>query len=1103
MNQPDRPVRDYCQECGSPLNTGAATSLLCFRCALENALEARLPVDLAAPVVQPKEDDLTSAANQFPRTFGDYELLEELGRGGMGVVYKARQQSLGGRTVAIKMILAGLFSQEEFVMRFHAEAAAAAVLQHPNIVAVHEVGAFDGQHYFSMDYVPGRTLAEILREGPLPSRKAAAHMRAIAAAIQYAHEQGVLHRDLKPSNVVIDAEDRPRITDFGLAKREMAQTQLTLTGQILGSPGYMAPEQAEGRRGEISRASDIYALGAMLYHLLTGRPPFHGETLGETLRLLLNTDPVPPRLLNPTVPVDLQTICLKCLEKEPGKRYPDAGAVAAELGRFLEDQPILARPAGTAERCWRWCRRNPLIAGLSAAAVVILLLGFAGVLWQAQRANRAAAEAEIRREETRQQRDVAEGRLYAAQMKLVDAAYRAGRIGAALQLLRGLAPRPGQADFRGFDWRFLYRLCSSSQSEELVNGSKGIQAVQYSPDGRTLAFGTVDGVVEILDVRTRQRIRRWRAHKGAVDDLAYYPKNSGWLATASGDEGSLKLWDFRQGRALMSIEAPKGMWVNFTFSPTGRFLAAGASDAQSVNLWEVHLSPANAPKLTLTRNFLSLGPASFSPDEHLLALCNSIGTPRPGVTLFDLDNDRIDELPIQHTDLITCLAFSPDGSRLVTGGADERVLVRDLKKRAVIRDRITDLIVITRLVFTPDGQTLFASGWDPNIRLWDMAEGDERRTLPGHNAGVNGLAAAPDGRTLASASRDGTVRLWSLQGKNEDGVGQTEPTFQTLLKAEDNVSPELGQLAVLDTAVAPDQHTVAATTWEQLVLLDLRTGSVLARLSARRVFGARQSFKGIAFSPDGRRLAVGSGNGQVALLNTATLEPVKKPFQLHGNQVRGIAFCLDGNVLATSGGFGAMVKLTNLNTGRLLHPPFRGVEGFFPPQPMAVSPDRKLLATGSPEQLVRVWDIASGRLTASSPRRVRFLHALAFSPDGRLLAYSDELGTIFTWDLKGQKPFRQLVSQAGPANTLAFSPDGRTLAAGYMDHSIRLWHPDIGQEVAVLTGHQEWVWCVAFAEHGNALLSGSRDGTLRVWRALSMGQITAAEQRRVAGARLD
>jgi WD40 repeat protein/tRNA A-37 threonylcarbamoyl transferase component Bud32 len=307
------------------------------------------------------------------RYFGDYELLEEIARGGMGVVYKARQVSLN-RAVALKMILAGRLATEDDVRRFHLEAEAAANLDDPGIVPIYEVGEYEGQHYFSMGFVEGESLADKVASGPLPVRQAAWLVRSVAESVQYAHDRGVIHRDLKPANVLLDRQGKPRITDFGLAKTVREDRGLTATGQVMGTPSYMPPEQAAGRAPEIGPASDVYALGAILYCLLTGRPPFQASSRTYTLLQVMEKEPVSPRQLNGAVPRDLETIALRCLQKEPRKRYSSARDLADDLGRYLDGKPIVARPVGPPERVWRWCRRNPALAAMTMTAILTTLV---------------------------------------------------------------------------------------------------------------------------------------------------------------------------------------------------------------------------------------------------------------------------------------------------------------------------------------------------------------------------------------------------------------------------------------------------------------------------------------------------------------------------------------------------------------------------------------------------------------------------------------------------------------------------------------------------------------------------------------------------------
>ena len=331
---------------------------------------ASSPAEATLPRTPPETRD-----GQYSRIhyLGDYELLAEIARGGMGVVYKARQISLN-RIVAVKMILAGQLATKADHDRFHAEAQAAALLDHANIVPIFEVGEYEGQHYFSMGFVDGQSLATRLASGPLPPKEAAELVATVAEAVEYAHRLGVIHRDIKPSNILIDSKGRPRVTDFGLAKRVDGGSDLTATGQILGTPSYMPPEQAGGQVRAAGPAADVYAMGATLYAAVTGRPPFQSATPLETLKQVIELEPVPLRQLNAAVPRDLETIVLKCLEKSVPRRYPSAQALADDLRRYLEGRPILARPVARWERAWRWCRRQPIVAGLAAAAVLLTVL---------------------------------------------------------------------------------------------------------------------------------------------------------------------------------------------------------------------------------------------------------------------------------------------------------------------------------------------------------------------------------------------------------------------------------------------------------------------------------------------------------------------------------------------------------------------------------------------------------------------------------------------------------------------------------------------------------------------------------------------------------
>jgi serine/threonine protein kinase len=327
----------------------------------------------------------SAGAAVAPSRLGDYEVLEEIARGGMGVVYRARQVSLN-RIVALKMILAGSHAGREDVERFYREARTVAALDHPGIVPVFEVGALGGQPFYAMALVEGGSLQQRLSRGPLPPTEAARLVKLIAEAVQHAHQKGVVHRDLKPQNVLLAATPgagpTPRVTDFGLARLADAGEGQTASGAVMGTPGFMPPEQAAGRVREVGPWSDVYSLGAVLYACLTQRPPFQGADRLETLSLVLSQEPTPPRRLNPAVPADLETVCLRCLEKEPAQRYESAAALAADLGRFLAGEPVRARRVGLAERALKWARRRPAAAAYGLGLLALLLgVGGGGAAW--------------------------------------------------------------------------------------------------------------------------------------------------------------------------------------------------------------------------------------------------------------------------------------------------------------------------------------------------------------------------------------------------------------------------------------------------------------------------------------------------------------------------------------------------------------------------------------------------------------------------------------------------------------------------------------------------------------------------------------------------
>jgi hypothetical protein len=476
-----------------------------------------------------------------------YEVLGVLGRGGMGVVYKARQARLN-RLVALKMILAGAHAGEQELARFRTEAEAVARRQHPNVVQIHEVGEHQGLPFFSLEFCPGGSLDRKVRGTPQPPREAARLAELLARAMDVAHQAGIVHRDLKPANVLLAADGTPRITDFGLAKKLDEAVGQTASGAVMGTPSYMAPEQARGETGRVGPAADVYALGALLYELLTGRPPFKAATSLDTMLQVMTDEPVSPCRLLPGLPRDLETICLKCLAKGPAQRYASAGDLAEDLRRFLGGEPIQARPVGGWERAWKWCRRHPAVSALTAAVVLVTALGFGLVTWKWQaalaaqhaaeqaRQNEAAARAAEEGQKTRAEQALAKANtnLYFYGITLADRQLAAHDVARAEATLAGCPE-----DLRRWEWSYLRRRCHADVLTFTADEA-GACSLAFSPDGRRLACGGGNPLrssdparVTVWDAATGRLLLTMKGnHSGPVTAVAFSPDGTR-LASAS------------------------------------------------------------------------------------------------------------------------------------------------------------------------------------------------------------------------------------------------------------------------------------------------------------------------------------------------------------------------------------------------------------------------------------------------------------------------------------------------------------------------------------------------------------------------------------------
>ena len=573
------------------------------------------------------DKDLSAKSVQIP----GYEVLGELGRGGMGVVYKARQHSLG-RFVAIKMILAASHASSAEAARFLHEAKTIALLKHPHVVQVYEFGSHEGRPFFSLEYLEGGSLADKLRGVPQPPAQAAQMVQALAHAMQAAHERGIVHRDLKPANVLIAADGAPKITDFGVAKQ--GDSAMTATGDVLGTPSYMAPEQAEGKTKLVGPAADIYALGAILYELLTGRAPFKGASAWETIQLVTKSEPVAPCQLQPGVPRDLETVCLKCLEKEPAKRYTTAADLAGDLGRFQAGEPIQARPVARFERIWRWCLRNKVVAAsLATVALSLLAATVVSVLFGLRAEQSRQAEAEGRRGETKAKREAVQARRD-VQQQLIDLSAESGLT----------AAREGDHALALLWFARTAQLSGDFPERESLSRTRYANWLRH--------VWTPEGWTEIPGFRpTQDRFRQ----------LAFSPDGHYLLAIAG--VGDRLLWDRRNNR-LVPLLGPAAGATAAAWDPKSGLLAVGGRDAR-VRL----LAPPTFNAVEELPADGDVAVLAFSRDGHRLAWGGT-----KGARIWDREAKRYSTPLLEHGGSVVTLAFSADGAMLATSA-------RDLKAR--------------------------------------------------------------------------------------------------------------------------------------------------------------------------------------------------------------------------------------------------------------------------------------------------------------------------------------------------------------------------------------------------------------------------------------
>jgi serine/threonine protein kinase/WD40 repeat protein len=999
MDDPAPPK--HCPQCGSPVAMGVSV-VLCPVCVLTEDPAGEIPEETS------------------PRQVGTYTLLEEIARGGMGVVYRARQNGLN-RIVALKVLPGAAFASASFRARFQREAETAARLKHPGIVAVHEVGLALGQPFLSMDFIDGPSLAARLAESRMTPEFAAQILREVARAVEHAHHHGVAHRDLKPSNILLTRDNHPVLTDFGLACFLDLESLEGMTLDVMGSPPYLPPERvASGKSGD-PVMEDVYGLGAVLYHCLTGRPPFVADSIQALLSAVTDSEPVAPRRLNHSVPADLETICLKCLQKSPSARYVGASEVADELDRFLRGEPIIARPLAAMDHLLRLIRGKPLISFLILALAATILAGTVASLLGWRSAASSAADYRATAEKRRID-------LYSANLSAASAAMESGNRNQAKELLARCRPASGESDLRGCEWYVLEQLLQRREWFSARAHDHILTALAWHPSGESLLSAGHDGslkswkqtgVHDLLEDREivppgNPRIRQ----------IQWLDNGSAFLA-AEGD--FIRCRRVGETRPLWEIAG-----CGFSLTPDGRTLAVTTGGwffyepPGTISLYQT--DPDNSRKPTLQRKLpFSARAVAISPDGRWLAA----GLPRHGhhdeerdLDLFDLTGPDAAPRHLETSGAILSLGFSPDSSRLVatTQTGKPHIHGFDVVTGTQLELRSSHTARVWSAVFTADSQSLLTTSSDRSLSFSSM-DGAPPKVLPlAHDNEIWSSAIHPSGTRIATGDKDGMLKIHSLPLPAAPLVAfPRHPHFRYAVPV---FSPDSTVLYACETS--PAWKTVA---W--------KPGAAGTQPTPFMIYPLCMDSMGNAAWRDTQSrqiIYLGPSRQPAEMAIPAESWPETPSLQNHGSSA-------DGRHLYqfSESGHAATIELA---TGNI-----RTTAEFCRDQPTAsaISPGGRFLVAATWQELV-IHDFHSATTTRRS-NDPHWAKTLVFSPDGGWLASGGNDGHILLRRLPDFAMVWKLSGHLSEVSGLAVSPDGRTLVSSEIGSGLRFWRLDTMREV--------------------------------------------------------
>ncbi|MBL9126075.1 MAG: serine/threonine protein kinase, partial [Verrucomicrobiales bacterium] len=832
--------------------------------------------------------------------FAGYELLEVIGSGAMGVVYRARQISLN-RIVALKMLRPARLLTPEDLRRFAIEAEAIARLTHPNIVPIYESGEERGQPFYTTRYVEGGSLAQRLAAGAyrvatgtsdarvrgLRWRKVAEFLREAARAVQHAHDRGVLHRDLKPGNILIDPDGHPQIVDFGLARLVDSGGDPTLSRGMLGTPAYVAPEQAQGVARSASPLADVYSLGAVMYEMLACRPPFLAETEVATVHRIVHDEPVAPCVIDPRIPIDLQTICLKCLEKEPRRRYGSAREMAEDLGRWLGGAPISARPQRSSEKAIRWVRRNPLPASLGLVALV-LLLATVGVSIRHARLTTTAT-----RSLSAANRELEDALDRLTLQKVDDRLHQGESVEAIALLARVLREDPSNSVAAS---RMVWWLSHRSLPLHVGRAARHegrVLSAQFDSVGGRFVTASEDGSARVWDARTGLPVSAPLVHPDELSWAEFGPDGRSVLVSCR--DGAAYLWEVESGRLRDRLNGVSrttaspgetGHAVLARFSPDGRKIVTGGVDG-AVRIWDVESPGKVMPPMRHGGPVLSV---AFSPDSRWLLTGSSDRAAR----LWDASTgEPVTDRLRNHGD-VACVNFSPDGTRFVTASFNGTVRIWWTSNGLPVVDPLTHAKGVRYAVFSPDGRRILTSSIDSTARVWNADTGAPLTDPFRHDSTVRVARFSPDGKRVLTASDDTTARIWDIASQRPI----CEPLRHGGYVVDASFSPD-GSLVLTASADG------TARVWR------------IREEPMRNAIDAGGAVRIAAFGPTGGRIATGRSDGVAQVWSLAPPGPVTPRLESK-EAIHDLAFSPDEALVATASADHA-TRLWEVSTGRLLH----------------------------------------------------------------------------------------------------------------------------------------------------------------------------------------